>query len=378
MNLDQKNWKKIMGLIAAGVGLYWGLNHLELLGDTLGNMLGLLFPFILGACIAFILNTPLRAVEKGLYRLAGKKGERAVKKVGRMAAIVITLFLVFGLIALFLGLIIPEIVRTVSGLFANLQHFFLKLSRTREFPEEVVNFFNMLATQGEKLWEQYKSVIFTGAGNVLNTTINVATTVVGGVINFFLGLVFAIYILIQKEKLGRQAKKLLYAAVPERFADRAAKIAALSYRTFSNFLSGQCLEAFILGCMFYIAMSLFHFPYAMVISVTIGFLALIPIFGAFLGCALGMFFIVTVNPIQSVWFLILFLVIQQIEGNLIYPHVVGGSVGLPSIWVLMAVTLGGNMMGVVGMLIFIPLFSVVYVLLRGWVNQRLKDKKLKL
>lgn len=378
MNLDQKNWKKIMGLIAAGVGLYWGLNHLELLGDTLGNVLGLLFPFILGACIAFILNTPLRAVEKGLYRLAGKKGERAVKKVGRMAAIVITLFLVFGLIALFLGLIIPEIVRTVSGLFANLQHFFLKLSRTREFPEEVVNFFNMLATQGEKLWEQYKSVIFTGAGNVLNTTINVATTVVGGVINFFLGLVFAIYILIQKEKLGRQAKKLLYAAVPERFADRAAKIAALSYRTFSNFLSGQCLEAFILGCMFYIAMSLFHFPYAMVISVTIGFLALIPIFGAFLGCALGMFFIVTVNPIQSVWFLILFLVIQQIEGNLIYPHVVGGSVGLPSIWVLMAVTLGGNMMGVVGMLIFIPLFSVVYVLLRGWVNQRLKDKKLKL
>ena len=154
------------------------------------------------------------------------------------------------------------------------------------------------------------------------------------------------------------------------------KVASLSYKTFSNFVTGQCLEAVILGTMFFVVMSILKFPYAMLVGVVIACTALIPIFGAFIGCVVGAFLILVVNPMRAVAFVILFLILQQIEGNLIYPHVVGNSVGLPSIWVLMAVTVGGNLMGVVGMLVFIPLTSIIYALFRQTVHRRLKERKI--
>ena len=156
--------------------------------------------------------------------------------------------------------------------------------------------------------------------------------------------------------------------------DKTLEVASLSYKTFSSFVTGQCLEAVILGTMFFIVMSVLRFPYALLVGVVIAFTALIPIFGAFIGCVIGTFLMLVSNPMQAVAFVILFLVLQQIEGNLIYPHVVGGSVGLPSIWVLVAVTVGGSLMGVVGMLIFIPLSSVVYALFREVVYKRLKER----
>ena len=184
------------------------------------------------------------------------------------------------------------------------------------------------------------------------------------IINFFIGFVFAIYILLSKEKLGGQGKQILYALLSEKKADKVLEVCSISYRVFSRFLSGQCLEACILGALFVITMTIFRLPYAMLIGVLIGFCALIPIVGAFIGCGVGLFLILMVSPMKALVFLILFLVLQQLEGNLIYPKVVGNSVGLPSIWVLAAVTIGGNLMGVAGMLIFIPLCSVVYILFR--------------
>ena len=209
---------------------------------------------------------------------------------------------------------------------------------------------------------------------MLGSTFNVASTIIGTFTNFVIGLVFAIYLLLQKEKLGGQFKRVLYSFVPESKADYFLEICQLSSNTFSNFISGQCLEACILGLMFFVSMSLLHMPYAMIISMLIGVTALIPIFGAFIGCGVGVFLILIVSPIQALWFLVLFLVMQQIEGNLVYPHVVGNSVGLPSIWVLMAVTLGASTMGVLGMIINIPLFSIVYALLRQTVRRRLHEK----
>ena len=216
-----------------------------------------------------------------------------------------------------------------------------------------------------------------GAGNVMNTTFNAVSNLVGGVGKFFIAFSFACYVLFQKEKLHVQVRKVFFAFIPKRKAEAALEICSLTYKIFSNFLTGQCLEAIILGCMFVVTMTILRMPYALLIGIIIAFTALIPIFGAFIGCALGAFMIFMVNPRQAVVFVIMFLVLQQIEGNLIYPHVVGNSVGLPSIWVLAAVSVGGNLMGVVGMLIFIPIVSVIYTLFREIVYLELKKHKIK-
>ena len=202
-------------------------------------------------------------------------------------------------------------------------------------------------------------------------------SIVSGVTTFFIAFSFACYILFQKEKLHVQVRKVFFAFIPKRKAEVILEVCSLTYRTFANFLAGQCLEAVILGSMFVITLSILKMPYALLIGIIIAFTALIPIFGAFIGCALGCLLIFMVSPKQAILFILVFLILQQIEGNLIYPHVVGSSVGLPSIWVLAAVTVGGNLLGIVGMLIFIPLVSVLYTLFREYVYLRLKKQHIK-
>ena len=206
---------------------------------------------------------------------------------------------------------------------------------------------------------------------------DIARKVLAYIPDDFSGNSFACYILFQKEKLHIQIRKVFFAFLPRQKADTFLKVCSLTYRTFANFLAGQCLEAVILGSMFVVTLSILRMPYALLIGVLIAFTALIPIFGAFIGCAVGSFLIFMVNPKQAILFIIVFLVLQQIEGNLIYPHVVGESVGLPSIWVLAAVTIGGNLMGIVGMLVFIPLLSVLYTIFREFVYLRLKKQNIK-
>ena len=200
--------------------------------------------------------------------------------------------------------------------------------------------------------------------------------VVNGVATFIISFIFSIYILLQKEKLSRQGRQCLYALLPRRLADKTVSVLTLAERTFSSFLSGQCLEAVILGTIFVVVMSVLRMPYALLIGVLISLTALIPVMGAFIGCAIGALLIAISDPLQALVFVAVFLVIQQLENNLIYPQVVGSSVGLPSIWVLVAVTVGGSLMGVAGMLVFIPLCSVAYALFRDFVKRRLKERKL--
>ena len=209
-----------------------------------------------------------------------------------------------------------------------------------------------------------------GMGNMLSSTFTVASGIVSGTVNGFIALVFSVYILAQKEKLGEQFKRVLRAYTSQRINDGVLHVCTLLYRNFSNFIIGQCTEAVILGLMFIVSMTIFRFDYAVMIGVLIAFTALIPIVGAFLGCFVGAFVMLVDDPVKAIWFVVLFIVLQQIEGNLIYPHVVGNSVGLPSIWVLAAVTIGGSLMGIFGMLVFIPLLSTVYMLLRENVNRR--------
>ena len=248
------------------------------------------------------------------------------------------------------------------------------LSLERYWPqfEGVVN---QLDIDWRSLSQKAIQLVQSWGGSLLSSGGGLIGGVVSGVSTFIIGLMFSLYILLQKEKLARQGRQVLYGLLPERRADRTLEVLRLASRTFSSFLSGQCAEAVILGTMFAVAMTLFRLPYALLVGVLIALTALIPIVGAFIGCGVGALLIAVAAPWKAVVFVVLFLVLQQVEGNLIYPHVVGSSVGLPSIWVLAAVTLGGKILGVGVMLLFIPLCSVLYALFRDYVKRRLRERK---
>ena len=253
-------------------------------------------------------------------------------------------------------------------------------SWVREFTHnnrEIMDLVNQVEFNPNKAIQWGMSILGNGAGNFMNTTMTAVGSIVSVVTTFFIAFSFACYILFQKEKLHVQVRKVFFAFIPKRKAEVILEVCSLTYRTFANFLTGQCLEAVILGSMFVITLSILKMPYALLIGIIISFTALIPIFGAFIGCVLGCLLIFMVSPKQAILFILVFLILQQIEGNLIYPHVVGSSVGLPSIWVLAAVTIGGNLLGIIGMLVFIPLVSVLYTLFREYVYLRLKKQHIK-
>lgn len=379
MELNKNNIKKLIGIISFAILLYVGLQHFDVVLGGVSFGFNLIFPFVLGAAIAFIINVPMRAIEKRLFE-KGRRRSGLAMKMKRPLSLIITLIFVIGVIILVVFLVVPEIVNTFRTISDYLPDFFnraessyMKLTSQYPFLKEYINI-DQINWQG--FFRNVYNFILDSGSDMLQSTFNVATSIFGGMIDFFLGFIFSVYILAQKEKLGTQARKLLYAYLPEKAADKILSIGSLAETTFSKFLSGQCLEAVILGLLFFIAMSIFRFPYALMISVLIGFTALIPLFGAFIGCVIGAFLILIVDPITALLFILMFIVIQQIEGNFIYPHVVGGSVGLPSMWVLVAVTIGGSTLGVAGMLIFIPMTSVIYTLLREATNYRLRQRKI--
>lgn len=371
--------KKLLLLIAAGVLLNAVVQHLDLAARVLYLFLGLIAPFLAGAAIAFVINVPMRQVENRLFpELPPDKRPGRLRRAKRPISFVITLLLLGGLMAIVFFLILPEIGRTLQSFIDRIPIF---AQQTQEWAEtlmakypEIVDEISRISIDWEKISQGLMNFAQNSMSGVLNSTLDIASSIIGGVIGSVVAVVFAAYVLLQKERLGRQFRQLLYAFLPEKHADRIVEVGTLSFRTFSGFLSGQCIEAVILGCMFFLTMSILRFPYALTISVLITVTALIPIFGAFIGCIVGAFLILTVDPMQAFWFIILFLILQQVEGNLIYPHVVGSSVGLPSLWVLAAVTIGGSVMGIVGMLIFIPLCSVAYTLLRHYVLLRLRRR----
>lgn len=271
-----------------------------------------------------------------------------------------------------LGQTINSIGESMSRSLPKIQAWLEQIFRDQE---EVVAYIESLDFDWKNWLNTIKDFAWNGASSVLSYTMSATMMLVNGVMTFFIACVFALYVLNQKETLSRQSRKLITAVFPKKIVEKIFFICSLSYRTFSRFITGQCLEALILGTMFFISMTIFRLPYALLVGVLISFTALIPIVGAFIGCFVGAILILMVNPMQAIFFVILFLILQQIEGNLIYPHVVGNSVGLPSIWVLFAVTVGGKLMGIMGMLIFIPLVSVLYSLLREWINSRIAAKK---
>lgn len=367
------NYKSLLKIVIIGILLYCCIqNHTIILG-LFAHIFHLIFPFILGGTIAFIINVPMRGIEK---RLLYK--QKNVDSLRRVLAYILTLLIIIGILGLALFVIIPQIsdtimliVKRIPPAFKSFQNWIYLV--TENIPT-VQAYIEKLDINWTSLSSYAVSFLKSAGTTVFESGISVISSIVGGVTNCVVAFIFSIYILLQKEKLSTQCKKILYALCKEKTADRILYIGRLTNKIFSNFLSGQCIEALILGTMFFITLSIFQIPYALLIGVIIAITALIPIFGAFIGCILGAFLIVMVNPMQALWFVIIFLVLQQVENNLIYPHVVGGSIGLPSIWVLVAVMIGGNLLGIAGIIIFIPLCSVFYALFREYIYKRLSEK----
>lgn len=372
MNLNSQNVKKIKELIVFTILVFAVIFNYQKVFGLLGSLFRVIMPFILGAGIAFILNVPMRCIERMLPE--GKHIGKWKRPLSLCAAV---LFVVV-ILGIVIFVVFPEVGRTIGAVSEKVPAFFETIQR---WAEELFAAYPNLSDEIAAMEFDWNAIINemiaflkTGAGSVLNSTVSAVSSIISAFTSIGIAIIFSFYILLQKETLARQAKKLLRAYLPK-YTDRILQIGALTERTFSNFLTGQCVEAVILGTMFFVTLTLCRLPYALLIGVLIAFTALIPVFGAFLGCAVGIFLMLMVNPIDALWFTILFFVLQQIEGNLIYPHVVGGSVNLPSIWVLAAVTIGGSLMGVLGMLLFIPLCSVGYALLKENVNGRLERQK---
>lgn len=369
MNLDRKTILKIIGIIAAAAVIFSVFRNFSAALAFIGRIFSMLMPFIIGAALAFMINVPMRAVEKRLF----PKNQK-LQRVRRPLAIVITLLAIIAVISAVMIIVIPQVVKTGAELGKQIPDY---MTRAQTYMEGIFKDYPEIQQWIEEVKIDWQSVIASVSGWVtsgLSSTINIAASAVSGVVSAAIGFVFAMYILMQKERLGNQVRMAAYAILPEKAADKFFEICSQSEKTFSSFISGQCLEAVILGCMFAAAMLIFRMEYVALISILIAFTALIPIVGAFIGCAVGAFLIFMHDPLQAVGFVAMFLVLQQIEGNLIYPRVVGESVGLPAMWVLFVVTIGGKLMGVFGMLIMIPASSVLYALFREYVVKRLRTK----
>lgn len=380
MQLDKETIRKLRGLILFTLVTLVGLLRFDMVLGAVRFVLHILFPFLLGGAIAFVLSVPMGRIEKRCF--GSVKPNSKLKKSAAPLSLVLTLIFVLALLGLVVVVVLPELGSTIATLGKTLPEkvplllkqvelLFANNPDLIQYIEEIESNLNW-----EEIINQLVNFFRFGANTMLDSTISVAKGIVSGIGTFFISFVFACYILLQQEALGRQARKLLFAYLKKERAEEILRICALTHRTFTNFLTGQCLEAVILGVMFFLAMTILRFPFAVLVGVLIAFTALIPIFGAFVGCAVGTFLILTVNPPQALAFIVLFLILQQIEGNLIYPKVVGGSIGLPAIWVLAAVSLGGSLFGVVGMLVFIPIVSVLYTLLKENVHNRLKKKQI--
>lgn len=374
MEWNKQNLRGLLAVICGGVIFYSVLQNLRSVVEALGWGLGILSPFLLGGALAFILNVPMRAIERHLY-----PGTAHAARLRRPLALVLTLLTVAGVLALASLVIGPGIKEAVSSIIDQLPEAVARVRKQidalavylPQLEELAVNLnidWSSLSHKVIELAQAWGSGLLSSGGGLIGG-------LVSGVTTFIIALIFSFYLLLQKEKLARQGRQVIYALLPLRRGDQTLGILRLASRTFSSFLSGQCLEACILGTLFVVAMSIFRMPYALLVGVLIALTALIPIVGAFIGCGVGALLIAVTDPWKALMFIVLFLVLQQIEGNLIYPHVVGSSVGLPSIWVLVAVTLGGKLMGIAGMLFFIPLCSVLYALFRGFVQMRLQARK---
>ena len=373
MKLDKLTVLKILGIAGAAIFFYWALQNLSLLADAAGWLLNILWPLLLGFCMAFVLNIPMRFFERHLLKNPKNKRAAALR---RPLCILLSLLAIIVILTAVFALVVPELLSAFAVLGEAIPEFLTAaqkwaLEGADRFPQ-AEQWLASLQIDWNETGKKLLSYVTEGAGNLLGGTVSVLSGIVGGVFNAIMAFIFALYILLGKEKLKSQTARVCVAFLPRKWADSLFFVANLASRTFAKFVSGQCTEACILGTLCWLGMSLLRLPYAPMIGALVGITALIPIVGAWVGLIVGAFMIGMESLTQALIFVIFLLVLQQVEGNLIYPRVVGSSVGLPPIWVLAAVTVGGSLWGIAGMLFAVPVCSILHALLRLGVHRRLE------
>lgn len=372
--MKDKTRKDIIIIISYIALVIFALVNFSKIIAFLGKVISIFSPFLLGIILAFVLNVLNNFIEKKIF---GKiKPSKIWNKIKRPLCITLSLILVFLTIFFVMNLLIPQLKNSAS----------LFTDTLPAYKEDIIGILNKFDVDestvnkvGEYLDNFGKVITDYIKGNskdVITVTTEVATSVVNIISKGIITLVFAIYMIAQKETLSRQINKVMKAYLKPKTINKINTVGTLANKTFSNFVTGQCLEALIFDSLVFVGMLIFRFPYASTIGVLLGFTALIPIFGAFIGTAVGFILIMMVSPVKAILFVVFIIVLQQIEGNLIYPRVVGKSIGLPGMWVLLSVTVGGSIGGILGMLIATPLCSLLYALFTKMVNDRLKSNKI--
>lgn len=380
MELHSKNIRKILGIILFAIVAHTLVQNVGAAAQTLSWLRAIFSPLIIGFCMAFILNVPLKFLEERVFSGLHRKNPPFWNRFGRAICLILTYLLILALILILCFLVVPGLqksfailVENLPGYLSQLELWLQRMMKQLDVGTAVLTRFSM---DWDALFSKFGESVQKAMPQFLNGTMDMAAGVIGGAINFVVGFALSAYMLFQKEKLCKNIKKTLLAFVSRQKAEALIAIGRLSNEMFTKFVSGQLMEAAIIGVLCFLGMSLFAIPYAPLIATVVGVTALVPVFGAFIGTSFGVFLLLMARPITALWFLLFIIVLQQIEGNLIYPKVVGGSIGLPGIWVLCAVTLGGNLFGVMGMLLSVPISAVLYTLLRQAVTRRLKKKKL--
>ena len=375
MNLNRETSKRILMILSCCILLIFALYNYKAVAAAAGKLIAILTPLLLGLCFAFVMNVLLRPIEELWGKIRVKKYERKLERLKRPVCLLLTTAILLGAIFILLFMIIPELKKTIESVITafpffveQLETWITKLSLPGQQGGGLLPDFSL-----ESMGEALQNFFQNKGSSFFSKTMDITTSIFGGVVDVILGLAFSFYILAQKEKLAGQVRRLMNAFLPQKTGKKLTELAELTYRVFTNFITGQLMEAVIIGILCFAGMCILAIPHAAMISVLVGFTALIPIFGAFIGTAIGAFLICMVNPMKALWFVLFIIVLQQLEGNLIYPKVVGKSIGLPGIWVLAAVTIGASAGGILGMLLSVPVSSVLYALLRQEVNRRLEN-----
>lgn len=381
VHVNKFSIKKIIMIALGLIIFYLAIKNIAVVISYIGTFISFFTPFILGAALAFIINVPMTKIEGFLFKKVPENPktrlQRCAKTLKRPVSMLIALVLVFGVIVIAGIIIVPQVASGLESLAEALPGAMDRLqdwiSTNANKIDIVENLMNKIDIDLDSVGRELASTAKGWATAMLDSGFSTVSNIVNGIFEFVIGLVFAIYILLQKEKLGRQGKQIVYATFTEKTADKIMYITGMTRDVFKGFISGQCVDGIINAILFFIILTILGIPYAVMLSIFSGFMAMIPIIGSFIGAGVGVIIVLIMDPSQVLYFIIMYIIVQQIDGNVIYPLIAGNSMGLPSIWVLMAVTVGGSMMGILGMILFIPICSVLYKLTRHYVLRRLKD-----
>ena len=380
MNLDKKTTFKILLIIFSAILFLVVISNISVVLQYAEKILAVLSPIIIGLCFAFILNLPLKLFENRCFARLNKKGGKKWLRAKRPVCLLLSVLLLFAIIALLLVIIIPQFLEALENFAVSLPGYMDALDE--KLSDVITKFTGKTDEERFRInWENISAMLIkfvhsTDTDNAMEMTMDIISGTVKSIFNIILGFVISIYVLASKEKLAAQFKKLLYSLFKKEKAESFISVLSISNYSFSRFIVGQCTEAVLIGTLCGIGMIIFGMPYVPIVSCLIAITALIPVFGAFIGTAIGAFMILLVSPIKAIWFVVYIIILQQLETNIIYPKVVGKSVGLPGLWVLLSVTIGGGFFGAFGMLVSVPICSVLYTLIRAWVKRRLQTKNI--